>query len=185
MLCSACLICRLKEASFNGLVWVQEAAKHRANPDENRSFTIWSYGTVKIHGFTANFGTDNRSIFKTWFSWTVLHNLLSECLYDCSWRLTATLLTSWKENEGKAVRGRERERTHNDYLWPLDYVPVLGELQAFVGVLISRVCNQRNPFCCRAQPRPSLPSHQSSECLGPDTTNTVCHNFCVQFVFAL
>lgn len=89
----------------------------------------------------------------------------------------------------KAERGRERrnerEGTYNDYLWLLDYVPVLGELQAFVGVLISRVCNQRNPFCCGAQPRPSPPSHQSSECLDPATTNTVCHNFCAVCVYTV
>lgn len=169
---------------------MQEAAKPKVNPDKNRSFTIWSYGTVKIHGFIATFGTDNRNIFRTWFSRTTQYNSHSKCFYDCFYEPTKGHSHPVDLMEGKrrkAVRGRERknkkEGTYNDYLWPMGYVPVLGELQAFVGVLISQVCNQRNPFCCRAQPRPSLPSHQSSECSDPATTNTVCHNFCVQFVF--
>lgn len=143
--------------------------------------SIWSCGTVKIYS-AAKIGTDNRNIF----SRTMQFNLLSKCFYEPTHSHSAELM---ERERGKAERGRERknkkEGTNNDYLWPLDYVPVLGELQAFVGVLISRVCNQRNPFCCRAQPRPSPPSHQSSECLDPATANTVCHNFCVQFVFIL
>lgn len=113
-------------------------------------------------------------------------NLHSKCFYEPvkTHSQPADLMKRKKRNE---ERGRERnnetKETYNDYFWPLDYVPVVGALEAFVGVLILRVCNHGNPFCCRAQPRPSPQSHQSSECLDPATTNTIFHKFYEQFVF--
>lgn len=40
---------------------------------------------------------------------------------------------------------RPKQRKGN-YICPVDFVPVLRELLIPVGVLISRLCNQRNPF---------------------------------------
>lgn len=52
---------------------------------------------------------------------------------------TDTLLTSQKKR-GKAEKVRVKEKEYiMIILWSLGYVPVLGELQAFVGVLISCV----------------------------------------------
>lgn len=126
----------------------------------------------------ANVGRDNRNIFKTWLSRTMQFNLHSKCVYDRFYEPTKTRshpADLMERKIGEAVRGRGRKTekgTCNDYLWPLDYVPVLGEPQAFVGVLISRVCNRRNPFCCRAQPShlsawiqpPLIPSVITSVC---------------------
>lgn len=41
-----------------------------------------------------------------------------------------------RKRKGKAERGKnKKEGAHNDYIWPLDYVPVLGELQTFCGAI--------------------------------------------------
>lgn len=113
-------------------------------------------------------------------------NHTSECFHD--WAHDNTQAPCWacgKKQNKSTKRHNTKGRTYNDYFWPLNYVPVLGELKTSVGVLIPCACNQRNPSCCWAQWSSSSLSNQSSECLCPASANTSCHNFSVLFVFIL
>lgn len=82
------------------------------------------------------------------------------------------------------LEARLKKRKGN-YICPVDFVPVLRELLVPVGVLISRLCNQRTLFffpVLKAQQRQSPPSHQSSKHSDPASTHT---KSCEQFAFIL
>lgn len=137
------------------------------------------------------FGSDNQKTFRIWLFRTMCFSVQLR-FYDCysepvkTRRHIADLMERKREEQKEAERGKLREKEHIMIIFGhwIMYLH-LGELQALVRVLISRMCNQRNPFCCRAQLRPSPPSHQSFKCLDPATTNTACHNLTVQFMFIL
>lgn len=60
--------------------------------------------------------------------------------------------------------GGRIQKRKGSYIWPRDFVPVLKQLLVPVGVLISRLCNQRtlfSPSLLKAQQRQNHPSHQS------------------------
>lgn len=60
--------------------------------------------------------------------------------------------------------GGRIQKRKGSYIWPRDFVPVLKQLLVPVGVLISRLCNQRNlfsPSLLKAQQRQNHPSHPS------------------------
>lgn len=58
------------------------------------------------------------------------------------------------------------QKRKGSYIWQRDFVPVLKQLLVPVGVLISRLCNQRTPpppslSLLKAQQRQNHPSHES------------------------